>query len=304
MAAAAGSGSVIRDLSKARKEVVRLISTLSAHEKKLLSSDWDSFDKFFKDFRTFKISAEYSSSCYGPCENAIQLLKDIQTLKLAQRAIEFGIDKDALKTAKNKMDDAMVGKYKADEDKVLDPEYLGLSTMAFGMIERRIDGTDMKQRALAWDAITGYLIKKLDLKQFLTKKGVTSDNYIVQELIAKGKKAKSGYYNELEGLFDDSFDYRYHDIHSAHSLPFDDHSHYQPRISGEYNGVSDSGSSLLIGGVIGASSIVIVMLIFCLGLAFGMVIYWGYSQKRALDVKRNKVEMRNWINDDEDRNEV
>eukprot|EP01083_Nonionella_stella_P283407 964642_1 len=225
MAAAPGSDSVIRNLITARKEVVKLISNAKDER-----CDWDSLDKFFKDFRTFKISAEYSSSCYGPCENAIQLLKDIQTLKLAQRAIEFGIDKDALEAAKNEMDNAMVGKYKEDEDKVLDHEYLDLSTMAFGMIERRIDGTDMKQRALAWDAITGYLIKKLDLKQFLTKKGVTSDNYIVQELIAKGKKAKSGYYNELEGLFDDSFDYRYHDIHSAHSLPFDDHSHYQPRI--------------------------------------------------------------------------
>eukprot|EP01083_Nonionella_stella_P159350 519749_1 len=299
MAAAPGSDSVIRNLITARKEVVKLISNAKDER-----CDWGSFDKFFEDFRRFKTNPEYSP-CGGPCPNAIQLLKDIQTLKLAQRAIEFGIDKDALKTAKNKMDDAMVGKYKADEDKVLDPEYLGLSTMAFGMIERRIDGTDKKQHALAWEAVTGYLIKKLDLKQFLTTKGVTtSGNYILEELIAKGQKAKSGYYNELEGLFDDSFDYRYHDIHSAHSLPFDDHSHYQPRISGEYNGVSDSGSSLLIGGVIGASSIVIVMLIFCLGLAFGMVIYWGYSQKRALDVKRNKVEMRNWINDDEDRNEV
>eukprot|EP01083_Nonionella_stella_P061115 159338_1 len=47
------------------------------------------------------------------------------------------------------------------------------------------------------------------------------------------------------------------------------------------------------------ATVVIIMLIFCLGLAFGMVIYWGYSQKRALDVKRKKVEMSNWIDDDE-----
>eukprot|EP01083_Nonionella_stella_P312517 1118133_1 len=64
--------------------------------------------------------------------------------------------------------------------------------------------------------------------------------------------------------------------------------HYNPLISGEYNDVSDQ-SSLLIGGVVGASAVVIIMLIFCLGLAFGMIIYWGYSQKRALDVKRKKV---------------
>eukprot|EP01083_Nonionella_stella_P106050 305486_1 len=91
---------------------------------------------------------------------------------------------------------------------------------------------------------------------------------------------------------------------SAHSLPFDERNQYQPLFRGEYNHESGSESSLLIGGVVGASAVVIIMLIFCLGLAFGMIIYWGYSQKRALDVKRNKGEMRNWIDDNEDRNEV
>eukprot|EP01083_Nonionella_stella_P255495 876877_1 len=42
---------------------------------------------------------------------------------------------------------------------------------------------------------------------------------------------------------------------------------------------SGSGSPLLIGGIVGASTIVVIMLVFCLGLTFGMVIYWGYSQK-------------------------
>eukprot|EP01083_Nonionella_stella_P047266 126491_1 len=79
--------------------------------------------------------------------------------------------------------------------------------------------------------------------------------------------------------------------------------HYEPVIGGEYDDVLGSGSPLLIGGVVGASAVVIIMLIFCLGLAFGMIIYWGYSQKQTLDVKRRKDEMRNWI-DDEDRNEV
>eukprot|EP01083_Nonionella_stella_P258838 884227_1 len=97
--------------------------------------------------------------------------------------------------------------------------------------------------------------------------------------------AKFDYYNELNVMFDDSFDYQHHgDIHSVHSLPFDD---YKP----------GSESSLLIGGVVGGSAVVIIMLIFCLGLAFGMIIYWGYSQKRALDVKRQKEEMR-WIGDE------
>eukprot|EP01083_Nonionella_stella_P139799 427231_1 len=106
-------------------------------------------------------------------------------------------------------------------------------------------------------------------------------------------KAHSGYYNEMNGLlnvFDDSFPYQ-HD-HSVHSLSFDHRN----------NDVSGSGSPLLIGGVIGASSVIIIMLIFCLGLAFGLAIYWGYSQKRALQRKRTKEEIR-WI-EDENRNEV
>eukprot|EP01083_Nonionella_stella_P215584 775792_1 len=68
------------------------------------------------------------------------------------------------------------------------------------------------------------------------------------------------------------------------------------------NDAFGSSSSMLIGGVVGASAVVVIMLIFCIGLAFGIVIYWGYSQKRTLDVKRRKDEMR-WI-DDEDRNDV
>eukprot|EP01083_Nonionella_stella_P310846 1106170_1 len=68
------------------------------------------------------------------------------------------------------------------------------------------------------------------------------------------------------------------------------HSNRLQSIGGEYSDVSGDGSSLLLGGVVGASAVVIIMLIFCLGLAFGMIIYWGYSQKRALDVQRKKGE--------------
>eukprot|EP01083_Nonionella_stella_P232542 820187_1 len=71
-----------------------------------------------------------------------------------------------------------------------------------------------------------------------------------------------------------------HDSSRYRYQPFDDHA------------VSGSGSSLLIGGLVGASSVIIIVLIFCLGLAFGMVIYWGYSQKRALVKKRTKEAMR------------
>eukprot|EP01083_Nonionella_stella_P317485 1156285_1 len=76
-----------------------------------------------------------------------------------------------------------------------------------------------------------------------------------------------------EILYGDSFaidelNYNY-DAYVAHPDPL------HPVISGEYTDVSRSGSSLLIGGVFGASAVVIIMLIFCLGLAFGMIIYWG-----------------------------
>eukprot|EP01083_Nonionella_stella_P214647 773248_1 len=93
---------------------------------------------------------------------------------------------------------------------------------------------------------------------------------VLNDLLLKAKevkaKARSGYYNQLDA-FDDSFRYQYDDIDSAHSFPFDDHNHYQPLISEKYNDVSGSGSPLLIGGVVGASAVVIIMLIFCLGLA-------------------------------------
>eukprot|EP01083_Nonionella_stella_P000479 1357_1 len=118
---------------------------------------------------------------------------------------------------------------------------------------------------------------------------------------AEGTEAKSvdydNYYNHELSVFDGSSHYQYQ--------PFDDHNRHMSLISGEYHGIGAPGSesSLLIGGVVGASSVVIIMLIFCLGLAFGMIIYWGYSQKRALDVQKKKGEMRNWI-DDENNEEV
>eukprot|EP01083_Nonionella_stella_P027084 74506_1 len=105
-----------------------------------------------------------------------------------------------------------------------------------------------------------------------------------------GDSASAGYYNSY------SFENRYQ--------PFDDHMyhHNKPLIRGQYHDASGSESSLVIGGVVGASSVVIIMLIFCLGLAFGMLIYCGYSQKRELERKGRKEAM-HWI-EDENRNDV
>eukprot|EP01083_Nonionella_stella_P255836 877575_1 len=84
-----------------------------------------------------------------------------------------------------------------------------------------------------------------------------------------------------------------HELNGFHSLRIADHKHYQPLIRGEYvdTDASGSGSSLIIGGVVGASATVIIVLVFCLGLAFGMIIYGGYSRKRALDVKRRNTQL-------------
>eukprot|EP01083_Nonionella_stella_P267147 902743_1 len=128
---------------------------------------------------------------------------------------------------------------------------------------------------------------KAFVKKYQTK--IAKD---VPEAIVVADTAHSGHYNQLE------FRNQQHVIHSAHSLPFSDHNHYQPLISGEYNDVSGSESNpLLIGGVVGASAVVIIMLIFCLGVAFGMIFYWGYSQKRTLEEKKEKKEMC-WNQDD------
>eukprot|EP01083_Nonionella_stella_P056423 148566_1 len=110
--------------------------------------------------------------------------------------------------------------------------------------------------------------------------------------------AKSEYYNELN-VFDDSLrlNQHYDSIHSSSSLPVYDRNHFQSLNSGEYHDVS--GSSMLIGGVVGASAVVVIMLIFCVGLACGMLIYWGLSQKKALDEKRKRKEMR-WIDNDDE----
>eukprot|EP01083_Nonionella_stella_P161223 527790_1 len=105
------------------------------------------------------------------------------------------------------------------------------------------------------------------------------------------KFARSGYYN------DDSFRSRHdEDIHSQHLLPLYDRNHYRPVISGEYGSAHGYGSTLLIGGVVGASSVAVIMFIFCLGVACGMIVYGWFMKKKGLDEKQTKEEM-HWIVD-------
>eukprot|EP01083_Nonionella_stella_P260309 887721_1 len=95
-------------------------------------------------------------------------------------------------------------------------------------------------------------------------------------------------------VFDDSFRYQLYDgTQSYSSQPFYDRNQYP----GEYNDVSGSGSPMLIGGVVGASAVAVIILIFCIGLACGVVIYWGFTQKMALNEKKEKEEM-SWVDND------
>eukprot|EP01083_Nonionella_stella_P306187 1071216_1 len=96
-------------------------------------------------------------------------------------------------------------------------------------------------------------------------------------------------------------------VRKSRLLPFDAHmhNHYQPFEFDE----SASEYPLLIAGVVGVSAVIImsIMLICCICLPFVLVmliVYWGYTQKRAcaLNVEKKKEIIR-WI-DDENSNEV
>eukprot|EP01083_Nonionella_stella_P096174 270283_1 len=127
---------------------------------------------------------------------------------------------------------------------------------------------------------------------------LVSESGLVQSADQGGAStAHKGVWNEL--VYDDKHYAQYGDYEnqfSGHSLPFDSRNHYHPLHSGQYNDVHGSESALLFGGVVGASAVAVILMIFCLGLVFGMAIYWGYSQKRKMDVKRRKDEMC-WIHD-------
>eukprot|EP01083_Nonionella_stella_P070103 187370_1 len=125
------------------------------------------------------------------------------------------------------------------------------------------------------------------------------------EAVAIYKKAKEQYfdeYNEYDNGIDDSYGvYESQRSREVKAWAQEQEARGAHNVYGQDWKVKRSGSPLLIGGVVGASSIIIIMVIFCLGLAFGMVIYWGYSQKRELERKRRK-EAIHWI-DEENRND-
>eukprot|EP01083_Nonionella_stella_P058314 152761_1 len=94
--------------------------------------------------------------------------------------------------------------------------------------------------------------------------------------------AHSGYSNNLDyrSLFD--HDEPINSMHYENEFSLS-HVHSNGQ-GGEYH------NGLLVGGVIGGGSIVVLLVIFCIGLAFGMIICFGYHQKKALEerIQRKK----------------
>eukprot|EP01083_Nonionella_stella_P050904 135249_1 len=274
-------------------------------------------DAFYEQFTRNRMIESEPADQYV---TALYLLGDIELYKLAEhlpevipRTVKVTLNAEELKEETYQMSYEMYRRCK--EARVFEADFLGSRhAKSIKLITDLLEGTDASKWANAWGGAKLFVDQRVapDMLSFIATKDAEpyKDNVYVKELMALAAKSRPKAQTEYYNQFDDSFDYRYHDIdgiHSArahsHSLQFDGHNHYrhnQQLISGEHNDLS--GSPLLIGGIVGASSIVIIMLIFCLGLAFGMVIYWGFAQKRALKMKRKKEEMR-WM-DDEDRNEV
>eukprot|EP01083_Nonionella_stella_P280377 953855_1 len=185
---------------------------------------------------------------------------------------------------------------------VLDPldkgKWFPLGAEGDGRLMRRLDESKLKDALSAFKGLKRYLFARGEptARNFRAIRIKDAFMTIFENNKCEGATARFGYYNNLNY---DSAEHYENKLDGEHYVD-DSHSYRLPLVRDHTGNVIDvpgSGSSLLIGGVVGASAVVIIMLIFCLGLAFGMIIYWGYSQKRALDVKRQKEEMR-WIGDE------
>eukprot|EP01083_Nonionella_stella_P095994 269635_1 len=89
----------------------------------------------------------------------------------------------------------------------------------------------------------------------------------------------------------------YDDIHVG---SYDDYGAYQSqRARGlvPYADDVNRGREFENGIILGSGAIIGVMIVFCMGLAFGMVLIWGYGQKREKDLKMYRN-----VNEEEDYN--
>eukprot|EP01083_Nonionella_stella_P159618 520841_1 len=93
--------------------------------------------------------------------------------------------------------------------------------------------------------------------------------------------ARSDYYNNLDyqSLFDDSAPPIHHYESGLQLAQVHSNDHYD--LDGEYY------NGLLLGGVIGGGSVVMILVIFCIGVAFGMVICFGYQTKKELEERKD-----------------
>eukprot|EP01083_Nonionella_stella_P052100 138374_1 len=103
--------------------------------------------------------------------------------------------------------------------------------------------------------------------------------------------AYSNYYNNLDYplFFDDSAHYHYGINVGLNHIHSHSHVHSQDE-SGEYM------NGFIVGGMIGSGSILVIVLIFCIGLALGLVICFGYQRRKEL--KQRKEEEVNWRDQD------
>eukprot|EP01083_Nonionella_stella_P022855 63168_1 len=57
---------------------------------------------------------------------------------------------------------------------------------------------------------------------------------------------------------------------------------------GENNLENDWMNGFITGGLMGGSAIIVLILVFCIGVALGLVTYWGYTQKKALEESKDQ----------------
>eukprot|EP01083_Nonionella_stella_P029287 80670_1 len=89
-----------------------------------------------------------------------------------------------------------------------------------------------------------------------------------------GATAQSAYYNHL----------------NVDQYVSDDPLHFYPHTmidNPNYNGDGEYYNGLFIGGIFGGGSVILVLLVFCIGLAFGMMICFGYQKKKELEERKD-----------------
>eukprot|EP01083_Nonionella_stella_P095995 269636_1 len=111
------------------------------------------------------------------------------------------------------------------------------------------------------------------------------------------KLAKEQYFDEYEYDIDDGYvayqsprshdlvQYDEENVRSDRMVGRNDYDVYKPRRSKGLVQSDVKGHEFENGIILGSGAIIAVVVVFCIGLAFGMVLYWGCTQKREEEVK-------------------